>query len=524
MKDRIYQSDKNILQKTFSTLLKKHAAENQSPDVSFDLTQFTHNQFFCQLASLSAKYTLHKSLCLTCFKQYDYNDYECLICPEGTCLIRQDSSNFEEIVAAKLEQEYILTADNCIKMLFIYLRTKSNLPVLIMGETGCGKTSLIQFLCRRILDDEMITFHVHAGVTSEQIIDRMHEYIQKARKTIPKRLWIFFDEFNTTPNIGLIKEIVCERTLLGEPLPNNMVFLGACNPQRRINNSNEDIGVKKYHSEMQRDVHGETTPLLYSVVPIPETMLEHIWDYGHLDPNTEKTYIATMLNTYCLHQENVDWLKCMVKLVSESQNYIRAHDDVSSVSLRDVSRFRRFYFWFSRSLNLIDSKKMTIDEHGFNPVERASLLALFLCYYFRLNTSTERTKYLNMISKSIKECYPNKSLVNLDQMLHSEKMKLIGRMELPAGTAKNRALTDNIFVLYNCIFNRIPVILCGNPGCSKTSAVQIVISNMRGKTSKNEFFRKQEELIAVSYQGSQNCTSESIIKVFERADRYANQN
>ena len=524
LKDRIYQSDKNILQKTFSTLLKKHAAENQSPDVSFDLTQFTHNQFFCQLASLSAKYTLHKSLCLTCFKQYDYNDYECLICPEGTCLIRQDSSNFEEIVAAKLEQEYILTADNCIKMLFIYLRTKSNLPVLIMGETGCGKTSLIQFLCRRILDDEMITFHVHAGVTSEQIIDRMHEYIQKARKTIPKRLWIFFDEFNTTPNIGLIKEIVCERTLLGEPLPNNMVFLGACNPQRRINNSNEDIGVKKYHSEMQRDVHGETTPLLYSVVPIPETMLEHIWDYGHLDPNTEKTYIATMLNTYCLHQENVDWLKCMVKLVSESQNYIRAHDDVSSVSLRDVSRFRRFYFWFSRSLNLIDSKKMTIDEHGFNPVERASLLALFLCYYFRLNTSTERTKYLNMISKSIKECYPNKSLVNLDQMLHSEKMKLIGRMELPAGTAKNRALTDNIFVLYNCIFNRIPVILCGNPGCSKTSAVQIVISNMRGKTSKNEFFRKQEELIAVSYQGSQNCTSESIIKVFERADRYANKN
>ncbi|CAF0853494.1 unnamed protein product [Didymodactylos carnosus] len=62
--------------------------------------------------------------------------------------------------------------------------------------------------------------------------------IHEAVKT-NKRLWIFFDEFNTTKNVGLIKEIVCERTLLGERLPENMVFLGACNPSISTSPSNQ---------------------------------------------------------------------------------------------------------------------------------------------------------------------------------------------------------------------------------------------------------------------------------------------
>lgn len=35
---------------------------------------------------------------------------------------------------------YELTIDNCLKLMAIYLRLKCNQPVVIMGETGCGKT------------------------------------------------------------------------------------------------------------------------------------------------------------------------------------------------------------------------------------------------------------------------------------------------------------------------------------------------------------------------------------------------
>ena len=396
---------------------------------------------------------------------------------------------------------------------------------------GCGKTALIQFLCQRVLSDEMFVFRIHAGVTNDQIVDKMNEYTEKARNLLNtdenKRLWVFFDEFNTTPNIGLLKEIVCDRTLLGEPLPENMVFLGACNPLRRQTKTKglqSTASVKRYSSKMQHQIYGETLPLLHSVVPIPETMLEHVWDYGHLDKEIEKKYIETMLNACKLSSENKKWLRHLVIMISESQDYIRRCEDVSSVSLRDVSRFCRFYKQFYETSDAIEENTEAVTTKTFNRIERASLLALFLCYYFRLNSADKRTEYLNLIAKYIEKYNSEKPFGQLDAMLQEEKAKLIKRMKLPPGTAANRALTDNIFVLYTCILNRIPVILCGKPGCSKTSAVQIVISNLRGKNSEDSVLKSKSELIAISYQGSQNCTSDSIIKVFERADRYANKN
>jgi len=353
---------------------------------------------------------------------------------------------------------------------------------------GCGKTALIQFLCQRILSDEMFVFRIHAGVTNDQIVDKMNEYTEKARNLLNtdenKRVWVFFDEFNTTPNIGLLKEIVCDRTLLGESLPENMVFLGACNPLRRQTKTKglqSTASVKRYSSKMQHQIYGETLPLLHSVVPIPETMLEHVWDYGHLDKEIEKKYIETMLNACKLSLENKKWLRHLVIMISESQDYIRRCEDVSSVSLRDVSRFCRFYKQFYETSDAIEENTEAVTTKTFNRIERASLLALFLCYYFRLNSADKRTEYLNLIAKYIEKYNSETPFGQLDAMLQEEKAKLIKRMKLPPGTAANRALTDNIFVLYTCILNRIPVILCGKAGCSKTSAVLIVSSSLRGK-------------------------------------------
>lgn len=45
---------------------------------------------------------------------------------------------------------YVLTADNIIKILAIIMRLRCNIPVIIMGETGCGKTQLLRFLCSLI--------------------------------------------------------------------------------------------------------------------------------------------------------------------------------------------------------------------------------------------------------------------------------------------------------------------------------------------------------------------------------------
>jgi predicted GTPase len=58
-------------------------------------------------------------------------------------------------------------------MHLIYMRVQSRVPVVLMGETGCGKTSLITFFCKNVLQDRLEVFNIHAGITTKMIIERM---------------------------------------------------------------------------------------------------------------------------------------------------------------------------------------------------------------------------------------------------------------------------------------------------------------------------------------------------------------
>lgn len=51
-----------------------------------------------------------------------------------------------------------------------------------------------------------------------------------------KKLWVFFDEFNTTDELSYIKEMTIENRFMGEELPTNIFFITACNPFRFIEN------------------------------------------------------------------------------------------------------------------------------------------------------------------------------------------------------------------------------------------------------------------------------------------------
>ncbi|CAF4151964.1 unnamed protein product, partial [Rotaria magnacalcarata] len=171
---------------------KKELAKN----IMFpDYDKLSHVEFFIKLASLSRKY-FNKSICPKCFRQHEYKDRQCARCV-NVDLIRPTSFNHSDVmifqigIAEMLKTEYVLTPDNFVKMLLIYMRVQSGIPVLIMGETGCGKTALIQFLCQKILDDDLEVFRMHAGVEVEKLVTIVQSYIQQAQKcrTRNKRLW-----------------------------------------------------------------------------------------------------------------------------------------------------------------------------------------------------------------------------------------------------------------------------------------------------------------------------------------------
>ena len=185
-----------------------------------------------------------------------------------------------------IPEGYVFTADNFFKMILIDIKTNSYVPVVLMGETGCGKTFLIRMICQ-VYNIKLEIKNIHAGITEKDIIDFMNKVIELNNNPNTK-IWVFFDEINTSNAIGLISEIMCNRTMKGKKLPNNLVFIGACNPYRKkaeVKSINYGLVYKKFKN---RD-------LVYNVVPLPHSIINFVFDFGNLCEKDEKRYIGSMV-------------------------------------------------------------------------------------------------------------------------------------------------------------------------------------------------------------------------------------
>ena len=62
-------------------------------------------------------------------------------------------------------QKIAILKDNFFKMALISLRIQAKIPVILMGETGIGKTALVKLLSS-IMDMKFETLNIHAGITT----------------------------------------------------------------------------------------------------------------------------------------------------------------------------------------------------------------------------------------------------------------------------------------------------------------------------------------------------------------------
>jgi len=132
-----------------------------------------------------------------------------------------------------MQPQYVLTFDNMMKMISIQLRVKCDIPAVIMGETGCGKTALIRYLCE-FINVPLFILDVHGGITDEYITEWMQKPIAQAKADRSRDFYVFFDEINTCNSMSLFKNIICDRSMNGMLLPSNMKFIAACNPYRLL--------------------------------------------------------------------------------------------------------------------------------------------------------------------------------------------------------------------------------------------------------------------------------------------------
>jgi hypothetical protein len=365
--------------------------------------------------------------------------------------------------AGAMDDGYVLTIDNLLKMISIAMRLKFALPVIIMGETGCGKSSLIRNLCG-ILGFVLRTLNVHGGMVDSDVVTWMAVEIDRARRMPTEAIVIFFDEVNTCNCMGLFREIVCDRCLNGVPIPPNLKIIAACNPYRlRTAQSTLYGGEEMAGLVFEMHVgsgHGENVGtgikdplrnLVYRVHPLPEAMIDHIFDFGALSRETEKLYIYAMLkkqlrgsldeggggggdddddddafsaaatppaataytawtSSWAKKKSTFsEFVEVFTELVCAAQECVRglSGGERSAASLRDVRRCCHVFKFFGAHFHKNKAKGESwelADFWGVKPaarsvVRKAAILSLAFCYHARLPRE-ERTVLVKAVCEA----------------------------------------------------------------------------------------------------------------------------
>ena len=406
---------------------------------------------------------------------------------------------------------YIFVADNFIKMVRILLNIEAKIPVILMGETGVGKTKLLEMLAT-LYGQGVLNWHrlqIHAGTTDKKIVEFIEEVMEKEKGKDPnQKVWIFLDEINTCNSLGLITEIMCNHTYLGKPIDERFVFLGACNPYRVINKKMRESGLVYYNLKEKNKLNN----LVYTVNPLPHSLLNFIFDFGSLRPQDEKKYIQNTVISILskfkgkivndINDNELENIKNeTIECISICHDYIREIYDKSSVSMREIRRFGIFFEYFIKYFK----------GKGYDRMKWSLNMTIYLCYYLRINDKKCRTELVNKLNKFYK--------VSFLKVPEYETRKITREMiiEEGKGIALNRALRENLFTTFVCIENTVPIIIIGKPGTGKSLSFQILFNTLKGENSESVMFRNRGKLYRYYYQGSETSTAEGIEQVFAKA-------
>ncbi|XP_064641334.1 E3 ubiquitin-protein ligase rnf213-alpha-like isoform X1 [Lineus longissimus] len=458
------------------------------------------------------------------------------------------------------DETYELTTDNVKKMLAIFMRFRCSIPVVMMGETGCGKTRLIKFMCDLQTQPgeevkNMVLMKVHGGTSHAEIIAKVKEAQMLSannRAMFPRMDTIlFFDEANTTEAIGLIKEIMCDQSMNGERINTNagLKFVAACNPYRKhsqemIHNLEQAGLGYNVKADKTADKLGRVPmrQLVYRVQPLPQSMLPLVWDFGQLSDEVEKMYIRQIVQRYIEHGKllNYPGLNAIITdILAASQDFMRQQkNECSFVSLRDVERSMDVMSWFCsqrrRLYKLMDEdeagntedkdeeeEETEEDEEHCDDVTRSLILALGVCYHACLQEKT-RVEYRDHIAKFFKQpcVLPNGSETLRNEITRCQDVFLEQVKISEPNIAPNQALKENLFMMVVCIELRIPLFLVGKPGSSKSLAKLIVTDAMQGETARTPLFKALKQVHMVSFQCSPLATPDGIKGTFRQCARF----
>src|SRR5436190_20666308 len=120
-----------------------------------------------------------------------------------------------------------------------------------------------------MVEVQFLALNLHAGIDEKTIMKFMDDALKRAETG---EIWLFFDEINTCNHIGLLADLIAHRMLDGKPIHHNIRIFAACNPYRIRIKAATEAGIKKPRFE-------EKSKLDYQVNPLPDQILDYVWDY-----------------------------------------------------------------------------------------------------------------------------------------------------------------------------------------------------------------------------------------------------
>lgn len=394
---------------------------------------------------------------------------------------------------------YVITKDNYIKIMQIVQKSVVKIPFVICGDTGCGKTHMVNFISSCLLGDEFRCFTLHAGVTVEQFVRKMVQYFELARDLAtsgeknnmlkPRQLWILVDEFNTSYLQPLLAELINQRTCSFDEridsVPENVIFVGCFNPFM-IPDGAEQHQAKD--EEIGFAVKDSSAILSHKVFPVCDSLLSFLIDFGQLKPEDEEKYIEEMIKGWLEERTKKGTQvrfslekytqKLILMLIVACQRETRALESHSAASLRDVDRFLAVFEFFEgwEELNLEEVAAMTCN----------------ITYLLRVRNPEDKSKIIANLKSTIKKThYKELAKLKLDISSDFERVsKAVSEQALSYYGSEgndislNQPIVENLIAILTGITLKLNVMICGRPGTSKTLAVQIAEKVLKPSSSE----------------------------------------
>lgn len=355
---------------------------------------------------------------------------------------------------------FCMSSSICVRLILLHALRSLACPVVLLGETGCSKTALIRAYAL-LRGEALSVLDVHPAVRELDVV----RFVDSAKTPL-----VFIDEVNSAHVAALVKCAAVDRRVVGAhtsgdaALAPGTTVMAACNPTR-----------------------AEGGQAAYAVFPLPATLRHFVVDCVALTADVDdfmEVCEERMAARVAEHKARA----LLVALVREAHQFVgafvrrSAHGADGAIaasnfnappSLREIDRVLVLVEHFERVLQLSSaSPSMTDVERWLTCASGrgACLLAVLDVYFFRL-PDAERHDLASRLSVVCESDVDVNAVVRCVRATVARDFPLQAQRNVIASDA----LLENLHLLYSHVLNRLPIMLVGESGTSKSLSAALLV-------------------------------------------------